>query len=438
MIANVTRVWFTILMAKKSGPVTLLGPLVLGAAAAVGCGGDDDPVATCGGAVVDEAGCTVVLDADGDVQKELQTALIDAQSGSDVCLCPGTYELDKELSLTVPDVTLRGIGATRDDTVLDFAKQTVGDDGVTVTSDGFTVENITVKNTPGNGIVVTGADDVTFRNLRVSWDAGSVTENGAYAVYPVKCNRVLIENTEIVGAADAGIYVGQSNQAIVRDNLVYANVAGIEIENSFDSEVYNNETYDNTAGILVFLLPNKEQKDGGRANVYDNVIRDNNRANFAVEGSIVASVPAGTGMLILAADDTEFHDNVVENNNSTGVFVVSFATLALLIPDIMLDETDPDPERTYIYENTFSGNGSAPEGAASFVGVTPLEDVLWDGVEKTMMGDPKNSVAELCLGSSPPSFRDFGGVAGIGDESVHSTDTTPHECTLPELPPVSW
>jgi nitrous oxidase accessory protein NosD len=77
--------------------------------------------------------------------------------------------------------------------------------------------------------VVTGAEDVTFRDIKVSWDAGSATENGAYAVYPVNSSRVIVEDSEVVGAADAGIYVGQCNQAIVRNNVVYGNVAGIEI-----------------------------------------------------------------------------------------------------------------------------------------------------------------------------------------------------------------
>lgn len=403
----------------------------------VGCG-DDEDLGTCGVAGIDETGCTVVLTAEGDVQKTVQTALIEATSGSDVCMCPGTYAFEKEISLTVPDVTVRGIGATRDDTVLDFAGQTVGDDGFTVTSDGFTVENLTLKNTPGNGIVVTGADDVTFRNMTVTWDAGSVTENGAYAVYPVLSQRVLIEDTEVVGAADAGIYVGQCNGAIVRNNVVHGNVAGIEIENSNDSEVYGNEAYDNTAGVLVFLLPNKDQKEGARCNVYDNDIYENNRENFAVEGSIVSQAPQGTGVLLLAPNDTEIHDNRIVDNQSVAVFVVSFQTLGLLIPDIMLDETDPDPERTYIYDNEISGNGSDPKGAAAFLGISPLEDVIWDGVEKTMMGDPVNSAAELCLGSSPPTFRNFNGVDGLSDPMLHSTDTGPHECELPKLEPLSF
>jgi parallel beta-helix repeat protein len=267
----------------------------------------------------------------------------------------------------------------------------------------------------------------------VSWDAGSVTANGAYAVYPVKSSNVLIEDSEVVGASDAGIYVGQCTGAIVRNNVVYGNVAGIEIENTTSAEVYGNEAYDNTSGILVFTLPNLEKKDGMKALVRDNIIRDNNRANFAEQGTIVSFVPAGTGMLVLASDENEVRDNTISNNISVGILLVSLTTLDVLLQSQPDPETDPNPEKTYIHGNTFTGNGTDPQGVLETPEVTPLEDVVWDGVEATA------GSAELCLGTTGvPSFRNFNGISGISDSSQHSTDTTPHECTLPELPPVSW
>jgi parallel beta-helix repeat protein len=410
------------------------GWLVLAFLATAGCGSEDD--SPCGAIEVDATGCSVVLQGSADAYESVQTALIEAQSGSDVCFCPGTFGFSREVSLSVPDVTLRGLGASRDDVVLDFATQTVGDDGVTVTSDGFTIEHLSIKNSPGNGIVVSGAEDVVFRDLKVSWDAGSVTANGAYAVYPVQSTRVLIENTEVVGAADAGIYVGQCKQALVRNNLVYGNVAGIEIENTLDAEVVDNDAYDNTAGVLVFVLPNLEQREGARAKVHKNRIYDNNRSNFAESGTIVASVPPGTGVLVLAADDTEVHDNVIENNVSTGVLAVSWDTLKLLLPGAMDDpNTEMYIERLHIHGNTFTGNGTDPQQVAEQLGLASLPDVVWDGVERS---DAPPGTDFLCLGSSPPSFLNFGGAAGTTDPSLHSTDTTPHECSLPPLDPVSF
>lgn len=403
-----------------------------GAAGAGGSGGSGGTASACPG--VDTTGCSVTLAPSSDDTTALQTALIEAKSSDTVCLCPGTFSLKNEISLNVPKVTVKGLGAKPDDTVLDFGAQTKGDDGFSVTSDGFTVENLGIKNSPGNGIVVSGAEDVTFKKLKVWWDAGSVTSNGAYAVYPVKSTRVIIEDSEVIGAADAGIYVGQCNQAIVRNNKVHGNVAGIEIENSSDADVYGNESWDNTAGILVFTLPNLEKKDGARAKVHDNQVHENNRANFAEQGSIVSSVPAGTGMLVLAADDTEITANTVEKNDSCGVLVVSMTTLDSVLGTSPDPATDPDPERTFIHGNTFSGNGTAPAGVLGVLGIKPLEDVIWDGVTKSGATDPA-----LCLGDPPlPSFRDFKAPAGLLNQALHSTDATAHQCKLPELPTLSW
>jgi parallel beta-helix repeat protein len=106
---------------------------------------------------------------------------------------------------------------------------------------------------------------------------------------------VLVEDCEVVGASDAGIYVGQSRDIIVRNNVVHGNVAGIEVENSTNADVYDNRAYDNTAGVLVFNLPNLPVRDGRRCLVRSNTIENNNRANFAPRGSIVARCPRARG-----------------------------------------------------------------------------------------------------------------------------------------------
>ena len=69
------------------------------------------------------------------------------------------------------------------------------------------------------------------------------------------------------GASDAGIYVGQSRNIVVRRNQVEFNVAGIEIENSTDADVYDNMATNNTGGILVFNLPGPPVQDGRRTRV---------------------------------------------------------------------------------------------------------------------------------------------------------------------------
>ncbi|MBK6512223.1 MAG: right-handed parallel beta-helix repeat-containing protein [Haliea sp.] len=119
-----------------------------------------------------------------------------------------------------------------------------------------------MENTSGDAIKVKDANGVTFRRVRVEWTNGPDENNGAYGLYPVGCRNVLIEDSEVRGASDAGVYVGQSENIIVRRNYVYENVAGIEIENSKFADVYENNTTGNTGGILVFDLPGPPVQGG--------------------------------------------------------------------------------------------------------------------------------------------------------------------------------
>lgn len=385
--------------------------------------------AACGDDGPSEGACTTTIAPSEDDAGTIQLAFEEAASGDTICLAPGTYQLQRELALSSSrDVSLRGDGATRDDVVLDFSEQTVGNDGVTVTTPGFTIAHLTIKNTTGNGIVVRSERSV-FRDIKVSWDAGSVTENGAYAVYPRSCSKTIVEDSEVTGASDAAIYVGSCEHAIVRRNTVYANVAGIEIENTRYADVYDNDVYDNTAGVLVFVLPNLDIKEARQIVVRDNAIYDNNRDNFAEDGTVVSFVPPGIGVLVIAAKEVEIADNDIRDNDSAGVLLVSFDIMTVLA-GIENDDPEMDPylEEVYVHGNTFADNGTEPAGDLRALGHDTLEDVLWDGDVRDESTDPR-----ICLGASPPSFRNFAGPDFFAQDK-QTTDTSGHECTLDPLP----
>src|SRR3546814_12036407 len=111
-------------------------------------------------------------------------------------------------------------------------------------------------------------------------------------LYPVQTRNVLIEDSVVIGASDAGIYVGQSQDVVVRRNRAEKNVAGIEIENCIGADVYDNVTTGNTGGILVFNMPDLPQP-GHTTRVFNNRIVANNTDNFGRPGTAVAEVPAG-------------------------------------------------------------------------------------------------------------------------------------------------
>ena len=120
-----------------------------------------------------------------------------------------------------------------------------------------------MQDSKGDAIKVQETDGIAFINVKAEWTGKPDEKNGAYGLYPVMCSNVLIDQCEAVGASDAGIYVGQSKDIIVKNSVAHHNVAGIEIENSLNADVFDNLAYENTGGLLVFDLPGLVQKKGG-------------------------------------------------------------------------------------------------------------------------------------------------------------------------------
>ena len=324
-------------------------------------------------------GPRVVTIAPGpNAQTETQTALIKARAGDVIQFAEGSYDFTMGLSLTVSGVTVRGRG--RDKTVLSFKNQNAGSEGLLVTANGFTLEDLSVVDTKGDAVKVSGADGVTFRRVAARWSGEPSEKNGGYGLYPVQCKNVLIEDCLASGASDAGIYVGQSTNAVIRRCRAEGNVAGIESENSTGVDIYENEATGNAGGLLVFDLPDLPVKKGGRIRVFRNTVTANNHANFAPKGNIVALVPPGTGLMIMAADQVEVFDNTVQDNGTTNLSLVSYFATGKPIKD---KEYDPYPEGIFIHGNRFSGGGASPQGQLgtmlmALVG-TPVPDIVWDG-----------------------------------------------------------
>lgn len=321
-------------------------------------------------------GATLSVSPGEDDQRALQEALILAEPGDTVLLSAGRFRLQKGLSLDVANVTVRGAGPS--ETILDFTGQTGDAEGLLITADGALVADLAVENAAGNGLKSKDVDGISLVNLRVEWTNGAKSTNGAYGVYPVSSKNVLIERTLVRGASDAGIYVGQSQNIIVRRNIAEMNVAGIEIENSYNADVYDNLATNNAGGLLVFDLPDLPQQGGHSVRLYGNRIIANNHVNFAAPGNIVAGVPSGTGIMVMANRNVHVSENEISGNRGNAVMLVSYT-------QSFTDAAyNPLPRAVMIAGNRYADNGSAPsfEGGAEIaaaVGGT-LPPVMWDGV----------------------------------------------------------
>jgi len=360
-------------------------------------------------------------------EEDLQTRLINAVPGDVVEIPAGIHQLTRSLSLNVDGVTIRGEGMDR--SILSFKDQQQGAEGLLVSADDFVIEDLAIEDTVGDALKINDSNNVTIRRVRTEWTSGPQTSNGAYGIYPVQSSNVLIDGSVAIGASDAGIYVGQSSQIIVRNSRAEYNVAGIEIENSTFADVYDNIATNNTGGILVFDLPGLEVQGGQATRVHNNRIFENNTENFAPAGNIVANVPPGTGLLILANDNIEVFENEFTDNNNVNIMIYSYVLGGRTFND---PNYDPYPEKIYIHDNRFSGGGTSPRHPA-LVALHELTgeqipDVAWGGILK--LGVENRDL--ICLeNNGEESFVNLNG----GADPIF--DLSAHRCRLPRLAEIS-
>ena len=390
-------------------------------------------LAACGeGGSGGQAASPPVAEGDADFADTLRQRLIDARPGDVIEVPAGRFSFDRSLSLRVDNVTLRGAG--QDKSILSFKGQKAGAEGLLVNASHFTIENLAIEDSRGDGLKINEAEHITIRGVRVEWTGGPSTSNGGYGLYPVRTRNVLIEDSVAIGASDAGIYVGQSRDVVVRNNRAEYNVAGIEIENTVNADVYGNLATHNTGGILVFNMPALEQA-GGQVRVYGNRVLGNNTGNFGAKGTPVASVPAGSGVVVNSNDDVEIFDNEIADHRTANIIVSSLFSTGY--SDRSRSESfDPYPERISVHGNRLSGGGDAPDGVqlkalklAVYGLGGRLPDVLWDGYYNRDRGEGP----QICL-------HDVSGVLDAdgpnGNSKPRHREASEFACTLPSLPAV--
>ncbi|MBY0283732.1 MAG: right-handed parallel beta-helix repeat-containing protein [Sphingomonas sp.] len=347
------------------------------------------------GAILIVSGCTGApkTDAQGftidpEFEKRLQTQLLDAKPGSVITIPAGKYALTRSLSLAANGVTIKGAGM--DKSVLSFARQNSGAEGLLVTGDDFTLEDVAIEDSKGDALKINGTTNAVMRRVRVGWSGAPKTSNGAYGLYPVQVTNVLIEDCVVKGASDAGIYVGQSKNIIVRRNRAENNVAGIEIENSTGADVHDNVATGNAGGILVFNMPDLPVP-GSKTRVFRNQVTANNHVNFGAKGTAVASVPSGSGVIVNSNDEVEIFDNDLKDNKTANVIISSFYSLGFAATKGVAAAYDPFPENVFVTGNRISGGGTDPGekyAPLKALGGGALPAVLWDGFTNPKIAKP--------------------------------------------------
>ncbi|WP_299727522.1 parallel beta-helix domain-containing protein [uncultured Endozoicomonas sp.] len=345
----------------------------------------------------------IFVTTDGNLGENISAAFINANSGDTIVLPEGRFAIDRTLlfdgsTANAKNVTIAGYGMDR--TILDFENSDAGDGIYVQNTNNIIIQDLGVYEARNNGIKLKDSNGIILRRVSTVWEGELNEDNGAYGLYPVECQNVLIEDSYVRGSADAGIYVGQSDYIVVRRNIAKENVAGIEIENSKYADVYDNEASGNTGGILVFDLPIGNQLYGNSVRVFNNRVIGNNTENFATDGSFeggVHIVPPGTGVIILSTGGVEVFNNIIEDHKTMAVAVSSY--LIAEGPDLVAfvakhGSTIADgwrfiPRNIYIHNNEISNTGYDPEGELiadiigaymELIGVPSFPAILYDGM----------------------------------------------------------
>ena len=303
----------------------------------VGCGDNAEPpnfpTAHC------EQVTSHCIEVHGGDSAALQTQVNSIDASTTIILGLGTFKMTNQLTIRTKGAHV--IGQGMDLTTLDFSTASAQGNGIDAIGDDFLVQDLTVRDAAKDGIRVEASTGVVYRRVHVTWTTPSLPSNGAYGIYPVKSQNVLVEGSLVENASDAGLYVGQCQHAIVRNNIVKGNVAGLEIENTQYADVYGNLAEDNTGGIVAFDLPGNPIV-GRDIRLHDNTIRNNNHVNFA-SGGTVASIPVGTGTFAMASRRVEITGNTYANNNTGDIALISGLAL------------EQDPTKWMLPTSTLSG-----------------------------------------------------------------------------------
>ena len=331
----------------------------------------------------------------------IQEAVEMAQPGDTIQVMPGTYS--ETVYIDKDDIHLVGVIKEGERATMDGLGKL--NDAILYSGNNVVVENFRITQYKGNGIMGQAGNNFEIRN-------NVIVDTGIYGIFPQLGTNGLVEHNVVSGIEDAAIYIGMSDNIHVAHNEVFDSVAGIEIENSRHAIVENNIAYNNTGGILAFVTPGLPIKTTEDVIIRNNFVLDNNTPNFGAPGSIVSGIPAGTGILVMAADDVVIEGNIISNNKTAGIIINDHSYASNITMDM---ESDPNSDRTMILDNVMLNNGYDTIPEVTAVALTELHTGLIDIVH---VGPSKDS----CI-INRHRYRAVG-IGNYGECDFTNTDST--------------
>jgi parallel beta-helix repeat protein len=307
--------------------------------------------------------------------QSIQDAVKAAAPGTTIRVMPGNYS--ETVYIDKDGIRLLGMVVGSERPVLD-GKRTLND-AILFSGNNVVVEGFYITHYKGNAIMSQAGNNYEIRD-------NIIVDTGVYGIFPQLGKNGVVEHNVISGIEDAAIYVGMSDNVHVAFNHVFDSVAGIEIENSRHAIVESNYVHDNTGGILAFITPGLPIKTTYDVIIRNNWVHNNNTPNFGAPGSTVGGIPAGTGIMVMAADDVVIEGNIITGNKTIGIISVDHNSAAQLTNVTVDPDADPNSDGLKILNNVMMNNGYDTIDAVKAIMLTELKtgnpDILVVGPTK--------------------------------------------------------
>ena len=234
---------------------------------------------------------------------------------------------------------------------------------------GLLISGITIKDFKNNGLFTENVERFAIVDVET-------VGNKNYGIFPTLSSNGIITHSRASGTNDSGIWIETSNNVRVTHNVVEDNVNGFEISNSSNITLAHNISRGNAVGLASLYLPDLTDEHDSAAGyiVRDNWFLDNNRPNTARPGSMLSSVPSGTGILHVGADGARFLRNRIEGNDFVGLSIADYCLLVNDTPyncasddsvtDVFLASNEANDNQ--VRDNIIVDNGTNPNPAHPF------------------------------------------------------------------------
>ena len=233
-----------------------------------------------------------------------------ADAGDLVLIQPGIYP--EQVDVTTPGLVIRG--TDRNEVIIDGGFERAN--GVNVIgADGVAVENLTVRNTTGNGV---------FWSSVEGYRASYVTSIHAdvYGIYAFDSVDGLFEHSYASGSWDAGFYIGQCDpcRAVITEVVSEWNGLGYSGTNaSGDLWLVNSVWRNNVAGIVPNTLDSELLPPVERVVIAGNLVHDQG-SDEAPTGHHGWSI-YGNGIVIAGGNEITVTRNRVVNSATNGIAI---------------------------------------------------------------------------------------------------------------------